>query len=96
MQHKHRRLWISALFACLAVATLALPAHAGVRVSMSIGVPVYPAPVIIAPPPAVVYPAPVIVTRPPVVVAPPPVVYGGPRVRAGGYYGHRHHHWHRW
>lgn len=100
MQRKHRRLWMSVLFACLAVATLALPAHAGVRVSIGIGVPVYPAPVIIAPPPAVVYPAPVIVTRPPVVVVPPPVVYGDPRVRAGGYYGHRHRHWrhhhHHW
>ena len=55
MQRKHRRLWMSVLFACLAVATQALPAHAGVRVSLGIGVPVYPAPVIIAPPPAVVY-----------------------------------------
>jgi hypothetical protein len=55
-------------------ATLALPAHAGVRVSIGIGVPVSSAPVMLAPPPAVVYPAPVIVTQPPVVVAPPPVV----------------------
>ena len=87
MQHKHRRLWMSALFACLAVATLGLPAHAGVRVSLGIGVPVYPTPVIIAPPPAVVYPAPVTVTRPPVVVVPPPVVYGSAPVVVGGYYG---------
>jgi hypothetical protein len=102
MQHKHRRFWMGTLLTCLAVATLVLPAHAGVRVSIGIGAPVYPAPVVIAPPPAVVYPAPVVVTRPPVVVVPPPVVYRGPRVIAGGYYGHRHHHWrhrhhkHRW
>jgi hypothetical protein len=94
MQHTHYRLWVGVLLACLAVATLALPAHAGVRVSLGIGFPVYP--------PVVVYPAPVIVTRPPVVVAPPPVVYGSPRVLVGGYDGPRHRHWrhhhhrHRW
>ena len=92
MQRKHRRIWMSALFTCLAVATLALPAHAGVRVSLGIGVPVYPAPVVVAPPPAVVYPTPVIVTPPPVVVA-PPVVYGAGPVWVHGSYGHRHRHW---
>jgi hypothetical protein len=102
MQHKPRRLGMSVLLACLAVAILALPAHAGVRVSLGIGVPVYPAPVVVVPPPAVVYPVPVIVTRPPMVVAPPPVVYGSPRVIVGGYYGPGHRHWkhhhhaHRW
>jgi hypothetical protein len=106
MQRKHRRFWMSALVTCLVVAALALPAHAGgVRVSIGIGVPVYPAPVVVAPPPAVVYPAPVIVTRPPVVVA-PPVVYGSGPVWVQGSYGyrhrhwrhhhHHHRHWHRW
>jgi hypothetical protein len=86
------------------LAPLALPlaAQAGVRVSIGIGVPVYRAPVIVAPPPAVVYPALVIVPPPPVVVA-PPVVYGAPPVWVKGPYGHRHRHWrhhhhhkHRW
>jgi hypothetical protein len=100
MQHTHRRLWMRALVACLVLAplALALPAHAGVRVSVGIGLPVFvaPAPVVVAPPPAVVYPT------PPVVVAPPPVVYGGPRVIVGGYYGayyrpwRYHYRWHRW
>ena len=81
------------------MASLALPLPAsagGVHVSIGLGVPVYPAPVVVAPPPAVVYPA-------PVVVAPPPVVYGAPPVVVGGYYGtrhrpwrHHHHHWRRW
>jgi hypothetical protein len=55
MQHIHRRLWVGALLACLAVATLVLPAHAGVRVSIGVGVPVDPAPVLVAPPPVVLY-----------------------------------------
>lgn len=45
-------------FLGLASFALARPAHAGVHVSVGIGLPV---PVIVAPPPAVVYPAPVIV-----------------------------------
>jgi len=70
------------------------PAHAGVRVAIGVGVPVSPAPVVVAPPPAVVYPA-------PVVVAPPPVVYEGPPSLRRGYYRHPyrhwgHHHWRRW
>src|SRR5438445_13719314 len=77
--------------------SLELSADAGVRVSVGIGVPVYPPPVVVAPPPAVLYPAPVVVVRPPAVVAPPPVVYGGSRVSVGGYYRgyyrHRHPHW---
>jgi hypothetical protein len=71
MQHTHHKLWLGALLACVAVTTLALPAYAGVRVSLGSGVPAYPAPVVVAPapvvvapPPAVVYPGPVIVTRP--------------------------------
>jgi hypothetical protein len=94
-----RLLAIGAIFG---LATLALPlsAHAGVRVSIGVGLPVVvaPAPVVVAPPPpAVVYPAPA------VVVAPPPVVYGSAPVVVGGYYGPyyrpwRHHpyRWHRW
>ena len=92
------------IVAVLAVATLAIPlsAHAGVRVSVGIGLPVIVAPapvVVVAAPPAVVYSA-------PVVVASPPVVYESAPVLVGGYYGyhhghwkhhHRHHHrWHRW
>jgi hypothetical protein len=96
MQQTHFVLRTCGILAVLGIATLALPcsAQAGVRVSIGIGVPVYPAPVVVAPPPAVVYPAPVIVTRPPVVVAPPPVVYyGSPPVFIGGSYGYQHHHW---
>src|SRR5438477_4295839 len=62
------------------MASLALPLPAsagGVHVFIGLGVPVYPAPVVVAPPPTVVYPA-------PVVVAPPPVLYGGPLVVVGG------------
>jgi hypothetical protein len=79
----------------LATLTLPLSAQAGARVSIGIGIPVSPAPVVVAPAPAVVYPAPVIV--------PPPVVYGAPPVWVQGPYGHRHrpwrhhhHRWHRW
>jgi hypothetical protein len=84
------------MVAVFGLATLALPlsAHAGVRVSVGIGLPV-----VVVPPPAVVYPAPVIVARPPVVIAPPPVVYGSAPVLVGGYYGYRHRPWrhhHRW
>jgi hypothetical protein len=82
------------------MASLALPHPAdagGLHVSIGLGVPVYPTPVIVAPPPAVVYPA-------PVVIAPPPVVSGAAPVLVGGYsrYPHRHwrhhhhHHWRRW
>jgi hypothetical protein len=90
-----------AIVAVVGIATLALPlsAHAGVRVSIGVGLPVVvaPAPVVVAPPPpAVVYPA-------PVVVAPPPVVYGSAPVVVGGYYGyhyrpwrHSYYRWHRW
>ncbi len=49
------------------MASLALPLPAsagGVHVSIGLGVPVYPAPVVVAPPPAVVYPAPVVVAPP--------------------------------
>src|SRR5262245_7293804 len=101
MQYKHRSLGMFGIVAFLAVATLALPlaAQAGVRVSVSIGLPVVvaPAPVVVAPlPPAVVYSA-------PLVVASPPVVYGAAPVVVRGYYGYHHrpwrHHyyrWHRW
>src|SRR5260221_14261058 len=96
MPRTHRSLWLCTFLVGLAVATLALPppAHAGVRVAIGVGVPVSPAPVVVAPPPAGVYPA-------PMVVAPPPVVYGGPRVYVGGNYRHPHlhcghHHWRRW
>jgi len=94
-----------AMGAVFGLATLVLPlsAHAGARVSIGIGGPVYTAPVVVAPPPAVVYPAPVVVASPPVVVAPPPVVYGSPSVVIGGPFGprhrhwrHHHHRWHRW
>lgn len=100
MQHTKTLLRLCAVVAVVGIVTLAAPlsAHAGVRVSVGIGLPV-----VVAPPPAVVYPAPVLVVRPPVVVAPPPVVYGAAPVVVGGYYGHfyrpwRHHHpyWHRW
>ena len=87
----------------LAALTLPLSAHAGVRVSIGIRVPVYLAPVVVAPPSAVVYPAPVVVASPPVVVAPPPVVSGAAPVLVGRYYGpyyrhwrHHHHGWRRW
>jgi hypothetical protein len=99
MQHTNMCVRICTMLAVVALAALVRPlsADAGVRVSVGIGVPVYSAPVVVAPPPAVVYPAPVVVARPPVVVAPPPVVYGGSRVIVGGYYGgyyrHRHPHW---
>jgi hypothetical protein len=88
MQRKYHGHWVVALFIGLAVATLVrpLPAQAGVRVSIGVGVPAYPAPVVVAPAPAVVYPA-------PVVVAPPPVVYAAPPVWVKGPYGHRHRHW---
>src|SRR5262249_27305993 len=87
MPHTTKLVRLFALLAVVGLATLALPrsVDAGVRVSVGIGVPVSPPPVVVAPPPAVVYPAPVVVTQPPVVVAPPPVVYGGPRVSVGGY-----------
>jgi hypothetical protein len=53
-----------------------LPAHAGgVHLSIGIGI---PAPVYVAPPPAVVYPAPVLIQPPPAMVYPPPVVYTAP------------------
>ena len=101
MQHTKTlfRLW--AVIAVVGIATFAAPlsAHAGVRVSIGVGLPVVvaPAPVVVAPPPpVVVYPA-------PVVVASPPVVYGSAPVLVGGYYGyhsrpwrHSHYRWHRW
>jgi hypothetical protein len=62
----------------VSIATLALPqrAHAGgVHLSIGIGI---PAPVYVAPPPAVVYPAPVIVQPAPRLVYPPPVTYSAP------------------
>jgi len=101
MPHTKTLLRTLAVVAVVGLATLALPlsAHAGVRVSIGVGLPVVvtPAPVVVAPPPpAVVYPAPA------VVVAPPPVVYRSAPVVVGGYYGPsyrpwRHHHrWHRW
>jgi len=95
MQHTKTLIRMLAMGAVFGIATLALPlaAHAGVRVSVGLGLPVVVAPL----PPAVVYPA------PPAVVTPPPVVYGGPQVIVGGYYGYhyrpwRHHYyrWHRW
>ena len=99
MQHRRPLLWMFGMMICMGMASLALPlpAHAGrLHVSIGLGVPVYPAPVVVAPPPAVVYSA-------PVVVAQPPVVYGAPPVAVGGYYGsrhrhwrHHHHRWHRW
>ncbi len=97
MQRTKTLLRVFAVGAVCGLATLALPlaAHAGVRVSIGIGVPVYPTPV-------VVYPAPVVVPSPPVVVALPPVVYGSGPVLVKGPYGHRHRHWrhhhhaHRW
>jgi hypothetical protein len=98
MQRTITLLRIFLVGAVFSVATLALPlsAQAGVRVSIGIGVPVYAAPVVVAPAPVVVYPA-------PVVVAPPPVVYGSPPVVVRGSYGPRHRHWrhhhhhgHRW
>ena len=80
----------------MSLASLALPlpvSAGGVHVAIGLGVPVYAAPVVVAPPPAVVYPA-------PVVVAPPAVVYGAPPVVVGGSYGTRHwpwrHHHYRW
>ena len=48
MRRIHVVLRTFGILALLAVATLALPlaAHAGVRVSIGIGVPIYPAPVL--------------------------------------------------
>ena len=98
MQRTKMLLRMCAVVAVFGLATLALPlsAQAGVRVSIGIGGPVYPAPVVVAPAPVVVYPA-------PVVIAPPPVVYGSGPVWVQGPYGHRHRHWrhhhhhrHRW
>jgi hypothetical protein len=94
MQHTKTLFRLLAIVAVFGLATLALPlsAHAGVRVSIGVGLPVgvAPAPVVVAPPPsAVVYPA--------------PAVYGSAPVVVGGYYGlyyrpWRHHpyRWHRW
>jgi hypothetical protein len=108
MQHTKTLLRTFVSVAILGIATLALPlsAHAGVRVSIGVGLPVVvaPAPVVVAPPPpAVVYPAPVVVASPPVVVAPPPVVYRSAPVLVGRYYGYYHrpwrhpyYRWHRW
>jgi hypothetical protein len=102
MQHTKRLFRLLAIVAIFGLATFALPlaAHAGVRVSIGVGLPVVVAPALVVvapPPPAVVYPAPA------VVVAPPPVVYGPAPVVVGGYYGPsyrpwRHHpyRWHRW
>ena len=61
MQRTITLLRIFLVVAVFSLATLALPlsAQAGVRVSIGIGVPVYSAPVVVAPPPVVVYPAPV-------------------------------------
>ena len=90
------------LFMGMASLALSLPAHAGVRVSLGIGVPVYPAPVVVVPAPVVVAPPPAVVYPVPMVVTPPPVVYGAPPVVVGGSYGPRHRHWrhhhrgHRW
>jgi hypothetical protein len=102
MQCSKMLLRMFAVGAVFGLATLALPlsAHAGVRVSIGVEVPVSPTPIVVAP--AVVYPAPVVVPSPPVVVAPPPVVYGAGPVWVQGSYGHRHRHWrhyphsHRW
>ena len=82
MQRTTTLVRLLAIVAVFGLATLALPlsAHAGVRVSIGVGLPVVvaPAPVVVAPPPpAVVYPA-------SVVVAPPPVVYGSAPVVVGG------------
>ena len=65
MQRTITLLRIFLVVAVFSLATLALPlsAQAGVRVSIGIGVPVYSAPVVVAPAPVVVYPAPVIVAR---------------------------------
>ena len=102
MPHTKTLFCLLTIVAIFGLATLALPlsAHAGVRVSIGVGLPVVvaPAPVVVAPPPpAVVYPAPA------VVVAPPPVVYGSAPVVVGGYYGPyyrpwrpRPYRWHRW
>jgi hypothetical protein len=88
MQRTKTLVRIFAMVAVFGLATLALPlaAHAEVRVSIGVGLPVVvaPAPVVVAPPlPAVVYPAPVVVASPPVVVAPPPVLYGTSPVLVG-------------
>jgi hypothetical protein len=95
MQHTKTLLRMLAVGAVVGLATLALPhlVHAGVRVSIGLGVPVSPTPVVVAPAPVVVYPAPVVVPSPPVVVAPPPVVYGSGPFWVQGPYGHRHRHW---
>src|SRR4029453_17710334 len=67
LQHTQKFVRLVALLAGVGLAALALPrsADARVRVSVGIGVPVYPPPVVVAPPPAVVYPAPVVRARPP-------------------------------
>ena len=93
------------IVALVGIATLVLPfpAHAGVRVSLGIGLPalVVPAPVVVAPVPVAIAPPPAVVYSAPVVVVPPPAVYGVPPVVVGGYYGYRYphwrpHYWHRW
>ena len=57
---------------------LPLPTHAGVRVSVGIGLPV----------PVFVAPAPVVVAPQPVIVYPGSVVYEAAPVLVPGYYGH--------
>jgi hypothetical protein len=64
-----RSAWSTGHLPCLPGGPHASPlsAHAGVRVSIGIGLPVVvaPASVVVAPPPAVVYSAPVVVAPPP-------------------------------
>jgi hypothetical protein len=101
------RVLVGALaFSAASVGLSASPAHAdGGHVSVDIGVPVAPAPAVVARPP-VVYSPPAYVTPPPLVyatayVAPPPVVaypapvYGGVTVGFGWHEGGWHHHWRR-
>jgi hypothetical protein len=90
MEHLKTKRWMVGLLIGLgcSIAALAMPAPAfagGLRITIGI-----PAPVYVAPPPAVVYPAPVIVQPAPGIVYPPPVVYSAPY----GVYRHHHHHHH--
>ncbi len=87
MQRTTTLVRLLAIVAVFGLATLALPLSAQARVGVSIGIggPVYPTPVVVAPAPVVVAPPPPAVVYPaPVVVAPPPVVYGSAPVVVGG------------
>lgn len=94
-----KRLGLIAAGAALAIASGTAAAGSDVHFGISIGVPVAPAPVYVAPPPVVYAPAPRVYYAPPPRVYYAPAYYPAPVVvkyRHGHKHWHKHHHRRHW